>query len=111
MRPRMPTSPARSIGGEPGIGLADRVAEAAHQDGVLDALAHLDAGADVNGTGPDAGDPIGHVCRIQPTRQNDRSGDVGGNERPIEDLSTPPVSLDMGIQEQGLGSGKGACEV
>ena len=32
-------------------------------------------------------------------------GTPGGNERPIEDLSTAAVSLDMGVEQQGLGVG------
>jgi hypothetical protein len=40
----------------------------------------LHAGAHVNGPGPDAQHPIDHVCRIQPTRQNDRKGHAWWNQ-------------------------------
>src|ERR1700761_6288614 len=62
--------------GDAGIGLANRLAEPADQGGILDALALLHAGTHVNGPGPDVHHAIDHVCRIQPTRQNDWKGDA-----------------------------------
>ena len=41
---------------------------------------------------------------MQPTRQNDRTGYVGGDERPIEDLSAAAVTLDVGVEQDNLGA-------
>src|SRR3954463_11247959 len=86
--------------GDAGIGLAHRLAEPADQGGILDALALLHAGTHVNGPGPDVHHSIDHVCRIQPTRQNDWKGDAWRNLRPIESLSTAAIALDERIEQQ-----------
>src|SRR5690349_14358910 len=87
------------VGGA-GVCLAYRFAEPADQHGILDALRRLHAGAHVNGPGPDVHHSIDHVCRIQPTRQNDWKGDAWWNLRPIENLSAPAVALDEGVEQQ-----------
>src|ERR1700758_2726441 len=83
--------------GDAGIGLAYRLAEPADQGGILDALGLLHAGTHVNGPGPDVHHSIDHVCRIQPTRQNDWKGNAGRNLRPIENLSAAAVALDESV--------------
>ena len=51
------------------------------------------------------------ISGMQPTRQNDRTGHVGWNERPIEDLSTAAEALDMGVEQEGLGMRSCRAEV
>src|SRR3954471_22320505 len=97
--------------GAAGIGLAHGLAEPPNRVGILDAARRLDAGAHVNGPGPDLLNPLNDISGMQPTRQNDRKGNVGGNERPIEDLSATAEPLDFGIEQQGLGAGMLARKV
>ena len=83
----------RRAGADRPVGVAHRGAEAAHGRGVLDALGGLDARADVNGPGPDAAHPCGHICGMQPTRQNDRKGqrrrERATNRRPFRRRRSP----------------------
>src|ERR1700739_1734311 len=92
--------------GDAGIGLAYRLAEPADQGGILEPKALLHAGTHVNGPGPDVHHSIDHVCRIQPTRQNDWKGDAWGNLRPIESLSTAAIALDERIEQQAGRAGE-----
>src|SRR6478735_9251747 len=103
--------PSRSRCGDPGIGLAHRVAEAADRGGVLHATRRLDAGGDVNGPGPQLLNPGNDVCGMQPTRQNEPMSNAGGNERPIECLSSAAEALDVSVEQQGLGPAMAAREV
>ena len=82
---------------------AHGLAKLANLVGVLDAARRLDARAHVNGPGPDGLYPSNDVSGMQPTRQNDRMGHGGRNERPIKDLSTAAETLDVGVEEDGLG--------
>ena len=97
--------------GNAGIGLAHCIAELAHQRRVLLALGDFNARRDVNRPGPHLRDAIDHVGNVQPTRQNDRTGHAGGNERPIECLSTPTVTVDMGIEQDARRMGMRSREV
>ena len=46
---------------------------------------------------------MNHISGMQPTRQNEPDGARRRNERPIEDLSTAAESLDIGVEQEGLG--------
>ena len=85
------------------IRLADGLAKPAYGRGILDAFGGFDAGTDVNGRGPYLKNPLDHISGMQPTRQNDWTGHVERDLRPIEDLSTAAVTLDMGVEQQSLG--------
>src|SRR5687768_13685900 len=93
-----------AVGGER-IGSSDGLAEPADGVGILDALGALHAGTHVNGPGPDLKNPFDHISGMQPTRQNDRKGHVARNERPIENLSTTAIALDMRVEQEALGVG------
>src|SRR6478736_4443057 len=103
--------PSRSRCGDPGIGLAHRVAEAPDRGGVFHAGRRLDAGGDVNGPGPQLQDAGNDVFGMQPTRQNEGMHDAGRNERPIECLSTAAEALDMSVEQKALRPAVAAREV
>src|SRR5437868_14664015 len=92
-------------GSDAGIGLAHRLTEPANRRGILDALGGFHAGTHVNGPGPYPKNSFDHISGMQPTRQNDWTGHVSRNERPIEDLSAAAVALDVGVEKNGLGVG------
>ena len=79
--------------GDPGIGFAHRVAEPPDRRGVLHAARRLDAGAHVNGPGPQRWMPAIDICGMQPTRQNERMGqrrrERATNRRPFRRRRKP----------------------
>ena len=91
---------------------ANGCAELLDQAGVLDAFGGLNARTYVNGPGPQLKHASRHISGMQPTRQNDWTGQHGGlNERPIENLSTATIALDVGVEQDGLGVLKTRREV
>ncbi len=66
---------------------------------LIDAFGRLDARGNVNGPGPRLKNPLGHISGMQATRQNERTGHVGGNEGPIENLSAAAVAFDVGVEQ------------
>ena len=86
------------------IGLAHRIAEPADRRGILDALRRLDAGAHVNGPGPQLQDAGDHISGMQPTRQNEPdAGTPAGTRDQSKTFPPPPIALDMGVEQQALG--------
>src|SRR6218665_471639 len=96
------------------VGRAHGGDEALDFPGVLDALERLaigaiglDAGADINrqrlATRADLQNAIGPVCRCESTRQNEVTVDAWWKEGPIEYLAATAITVDMGVEQDGLG--------